>query len=199
MKAALKRLLRAVVRDYEINRVYHRTPVLQDAAALPPGACVIESRAQFDDSSDARIRDHAWFFGDKARVYGLYDEGDLVCICAYWFAGHAGLPHRFAELAGDEAVMVDLLTSPKSRGRGHASQLARHAENDLVRLGKRRLVTWVWHNNAPSIRVFEKAGWSYSHLLVEIRPRGMERYLRFSWPARRPATHAGSTDSPGRS
>jgi len=186
MKAAVKRVLRLLFRDYQFNRIYYRT-LGTAASATDDGNVradlrVIESKAQFADASDPRIREHAWYVDDQARVYGLYEGGDLVCICAFWLAGHRGMPGRFATLASDEAVMVDLLTAPQSRGKGHALVLARHAERDLLRLGKRRLLTWVWHSNSPSIRVFEKAGWTYSHLLLEFQPRGAKDYLRFAWP-----------------
>ncbi len=79
--------------------------------------------------------------------------------------------------------MVDLLISEKYKGKGYALAMTLFSERDLVINGYKKIWTWVWHSNGPSIRVFEKAGWVYSHQLIELQLYGMESHLRIKLPA----------------
>ncbi len=78
--------------------------------------------------------------------------------------------------------MVDLLTTEKCRGRGYAVLISQFAEKQLATSGIKRLWTWVWHSNTPSIRVFEKLGWLDRGILIEIKSSGMKDFLRFKLP-----------------
>jgi len=188
LKSQLKCLGHRLLQDYQLNRIYHQdlgdapTPVEQQQ---PPGAriSVIDSPKVIDDSPDQRIRDHAWYAGEHAIGYGIWEADQLVCMCWFWTPGREGFPERFADLGEHEAIMVDLLTSPARRGKGYALAIIRYAERDLARRGYRSLWTWVWHSNTPSVRVFTKAGWRYRYFLVEMKHAAMKRYLRFRLPA----------------
>lgn len=187
MKSLVRMLLGKLFRDYQLNRIYYLDIVGAERGAaleLPAGAeiGVIETTAAIAASPDERIRNHSWYAGEKAHGYGIWEKGALVCMCWFWSAGHPRMPGRFAHLQSDEAVMVDLLTSPQCRGKSYALIISRFAEADLARKGFRRLWTWVWHSNDPSIRVFSKAGWHYSHFLAEFLLPGLRDYQRIRLP-----------------
>jgi RimJ/RimL family protein N-acetyltransferase len=40
--------------------------------------------------------------------------------------------------------------------------------------GYRRLYARIWHSNHPSIATFEKAGWAYIALVIEVFPLGLK-------------------------
>lgn len=188
MKKITKWILRILFRDYQFNRIYFVDLPTSDAKLSSQMSDIetirlVESQEQFASSPDHQIRDHAWYFGKFAYVYGVYIGSELVCVCSFWIAGHPNLPSRFSTLIEKEAVMVDLLTAPNCRGKGYALAITRFAENDLFLKGYNRLWTWVWHSNTPSICVFNKAGWNYSHFLLEFQLCGMTDYLRFKLPA----------------
>lgn len=187
MKEQLKRIAHALFRDYQLNRIYYldiAAPKLLSPEELPGRAVirVIESSQQIADSPDERIRDHAWYASEHALGYGIWEDDHLTCICWFWTPQHPGMPGRFSALGESDAVMVDLLTSPHCRGNGYAVAITRFAAMDLYRRGYSRLWTWVWHSNGPSIRVFTKTGWTYSHLLAEIQLPGMRDYFSFKLP-----------------
>jgi len=189
MKELIKRMLRILFKDYQFNRIYFvdlPTSHTQISGQFFGEEVIrlVESQEQFAASPNQRIRDHAWYLDKHAYVYGVYKGHELVCICSFWIAGHPRMPSRFSMLKENEAVMVDLLTAPEYRGKGYALTITRFAENDLFLKGYNRLWTWVWHSNNPSIRIFNKAGWNYSHLLLEFQLYGMKDYLRFKLPVR---------------
>lgn len=187
MKAQLQRVANLLFKEYQLNRIYCLDLAAHPPStpeALPDGAeiRVIDSPAQIAASPDQRIRDHAWYAGERAVGYGIWEDGRLICMCWFWLVGHASMPGRFAALGETEAVMVDLLTTPPCRGKGYALAIARFAAHDLHARGFSKLWTWVWHSNTPSIRVFTKAGWTYSHFLAEIQPHGRRAPLRLRVP-----------------
>lgn len=188
MKKLIRWVLHVFFKDYQFNRIYFIDLPSSDAQLSNQmlgreTISLIESQDQFASSPDERIREHAWYFDKFACVYGTYIGNELVCICSFWISGHPSMPRRFSTLIKNEAVMVDLLTAPDYRGKGYALAITRFAENDLFLKGYNKLWTWVWHSNTPSIRVFGKAGWNYSHLLLEFQLYGMKDYLRFKLPA----------------
>lgn len=187
MKEIIKRILHHLFRDYQFNRIYYKDvsdPQLLLSDVLPDGAVIrlIESSDQLVSSPDQRIREHTWYAGEYAHGYGIWKHDELLCICWFWTSGHPGMVGKFSALGDKEAVMVDLLTADQSRGRNYAAAIIRYAERDLLCRGYRRLWTWVWHSNIPSIRVFSKAEWIYSYFLAEFQLFGMNRYFRFRFP-----------------
>lgn len=189
MKKLIKWILHILFKDCQFNRIYFidlPTSNSQTSTQISniETISLVESHEQFALSPDQRIRDHAWYFNNKfAYVYGVYIGNELVCVCSFWISGHPNMPHEFSKLTRNGAVMVDLLTASNYRGRGYALAITRFAENDLFLKGYKKLWTWVWHSNTASIRVFDKAGWNYSYLLLEFQLYGMKDYLRFKLPA----------------
>lgn len=187
MKRLLKKIVRSFLADYQLNRIYCLDLVANQAEprpSLPGGAVIatIDSADAVTHCSDKSMRDHAWYAGEDAIGYGVWETGELVCLSWFWTAQHANLPGRFSRLTAREAVMVDLLTTPQCRGKGYAVAIAHYAAIDLAKRGYQRLWTWVWRNNWPSVSVFKKAGWTYVLFLVEFKLAGTQRYLRFKFP-----------------
>ncbi|HNP26007.1 MAG TPA: GNAT family N-acetyltransferase [Nitrosomonas sp.] len=188
IKNIIKSILRILFKDYQFIRIYYldlpesgahiSEPELNEASIRR-----LDSQDQFFASNDQRIRDHSAFFDDQTFAYGMYTNDELIGVCVFWKAGHPNLPGRFSQINENEAVMVDLLISEKYRGKGYALAITLFSEYDLAISGYKKLWTWIWHSNAPSIRVFEKAGWVYSHQLIELQPYGIKSHLRFKLPA----------------
>jgi ribosomal protein S18 acetylase RimI-like enzyme len=185
LKAVIKALLRAVFREYELNRIYRKPIDRQPAIDAPAGTRIapLRSKEQVATSPDPRIRSHDWYHGEHARGWGLWEGDRLLCITWFWTPRDTRAQRDFPFMAADEAVMVDLLTAPECRGRNYAPAITRHAEQSLADEGFRRVWTWVWHSNTPSQRVFEKSGWTYDHFLAVFSLRGIDRPLRVRLPA----------------
>jgi GNAT superfamily N-acetyltransferase len=140
------------------------------------------------------LKTHAWYARPGALGYGVMRDRQIVCMCWYWMKDDPRTPRQlFPRLKDGEPVMVDLITAGAYRGRSYASSLIRYSEQKLHEAGYRRLWTWVWHSNHPSIRTFEKSGWKYAEFLIEVdlfragkilQIRLLpKRFPRFSWTA----------------
>jgi len=188
LKAFAKKVASVMFGGYRLNRIY-----TFDLAEIQSGGTVDAELRRFSDpavmeaSRDARMRDHSWFAGPNAYCFGLWVDGELACSCIYWNQ------HRFTDtkiwsIGSDEVAMVDLLTVPGYRGRGYASALVRHTQRELSSLGFKRLVTWVWHTNTPSIATFDNTGWRYVAFVMEVFPFGLHRSIRLCF-RKRPHRH----------
>lgn len=119
------------------------------------------------------------------RVHFVLREGDrLLCEC--YFIGGDAYRDRFPwKLGTRDAVLVRLLTDPAARGRGLAPSLIAEASAIMATDGFERLYAMLWHNNAPSKRAFDKAGWHRiaRHLTLSFRyPR---RRIDLVWPTKK--------------
>ncbi len=126
------------------------------------------------------LRDRFWYGGDDAYGYGLLLDGKLAAVC--WFWG----PRRFNDpllwlLNENEAILVDIVTETRYRGRELAPILIRYASASMHRAGWDPLYTWMWHNHSASYRAFEKAGWNQIAWVLEIHPFGKAWPLRLCW------------------
>lgn len=169
--------------DYRFNRIYRLDAGITDLS-FPPDITGSVLGAAPPAAADDRLLERFSYGGENAYGFGLFLEGQLAAIC--WFWGHL----RFQDpllwhLSSGEAIMVDLVTAPKYRGRGLAPLLIRYAGNEMRRAGMRDLYTWVWHSHHASRRAFEKAGWRQIAWVLETYPFGARRPLRLAWPARR--------------
>jgi GNAT superfamily N-acetyltransferase len=193
-RRALKAAAVALLGPYRFNRVY-RLALMPTAPTMPPGiSCqrLAGSSAAAADI-DPELRERFWCDGDDAYGYGLFIDARLAAVC--WFWG----PHRFNEpllwvLRTNEAIMVDLVTATRCRGQGLAPLLIRHASAEMRRMGWDLLYTWMWHSHSASYRAFEKAGWTHIAWVLEIRPLGMARTLRFCWRSLRNRGRASLPD-----
>jgi RimJ/RimL family protein N-acetyltransferase len=129
-------------------------------------------------AKDSRIREHAWFADDGAIAFGLWVDGELVATCVNWTASRFRDP-AVATLAEDEVALVDILTASAHRGKGYAARLLAFTGDALKQSEFRRAVCTIWHSNTPSIRIFERAGWTYTAFLVEAAVGPIRTPLRF--------------------
>jgi RimJ/RimL family protein N-acetyltransferase len=53
----------------------------------------------------------------------------------------------------------------------------------LRREGRTPLYARIWHNNTPSLRAFEHAGWEPIGTLIEMNPLRLSQPWRFRLPA----------------
>jgi len=179
----LKRVAKVVAErlfgPYQLNRIYMRE--LEQVAAAPPARYdirPISSAEQFAAAIDQRMREHAWYAGENAPGFGLWENERLVCTCMFW--NHKRFSDSSPIRVGErEAVLVDVITAQESRGKGYAPALIGFAEAALKRAGFVRLYAWVWHSNHPSRRAFEKAGWKYVAFVVQTTPLGWGKPVRF--------------------
>jgi GNAT superfamily N-acetyltransferase len=180
LKQLAQKLGGYVFGKYQIIRIYQKEI---DKAAISPSG-VLDCRKIDDlnwvyESGAEEIKTHAWYGGRGAWGYGAMQDEKIVCTVWYWTREDQRVPARFfPPLQPNEAVMVDLLTAQAARGRGYASSLISYSEQKLREAGFRRLWTWVWHSNHPSIRTFEKSGWEYTGFLVEVQPFGIGKRIQ---------------------
>jgi len=187
IKTLGQRLARVFVGRYQLVRIYRKD--LSRVQLCDTEGCHfvdLSGSSLFADVASDDIRSHACYAVTGSYGYGLMEGQRCVCACWYWTKQHSQLPVRFfPELQKDEAVMVDLVTTARMRGKGYASALIRYSESQLRAAGFCRLRTWVWHSNGPSIRTFEKSGWTYTGFRIEIEPFRRERRFHIYWPATR--------------
>jgi len=167
--------------SYQLLRVYHFDT--ERLVFEPPKDVVLapipDSQTVKTSGVDEVIRARGWYAGEHAHGFGLWSGSTLVATAWFWTRQRPGVPSWFATLVDDEAVLVDIVTAPSYRGRGYASVLTNFAANELRKLGYRRLWTWIWHSNTPSIRSFKKAEWVYSHFFIQVQPFWSRHALSF--------------------
>jgi GNAT superfamily N-acetyltransferase len=172
MKTIAKWFARLIVGEYRFNRIYRFDPL---KSAPLPAAILAKNAWRFgslvpndlEKATDTRIRAHAWYGGENSYGFGVWEQDELVS--ATWFWNNQRFKDRgIWELGTDEAIMVDLLTAERHRGKGLAPLLTQFAVHELRKQNFRMLYTWVWHSNHPSIRSFEKAGWTRIAYVVEL-------------------------------
>lgn len=187
IKDIVKRLVKLIVPDYGIYRIYAITP--DDALrgnSIDGGDWQIVAIEQnrLVASDDAIIRDQAWYGGDGSRLYGCVEDGRIVGVCCFWF-GERYRQRNFWPLQAGEAKLVQVITVPEGRNRGIARTLIAGAVRDMVNSGYQRLFARIWHSNVPSIRTFEKAGWHHIATVVEWVTRFSKRRFRITFDVRR--------------
>jgi GNAT superfamily N-acetyltransferase len=180
LRRALKTAAAVLLGPYRFNRIC-RLATMSVAPAMPSGICCQRLERSFAAADiDPELRERFSYEGDDAYGYGLFRDGRLAAVC--WFWG----PRRFNDpklwvLGTNEAILVDLMTATRCRGRGLAPLLIQYASSEMRRTGWDPLYTWMWHTHSASYRAFDKAGWTQIAWVLEIRPFGMARTLRFCW------------------
>ena len=170
MNALLKRIAQVLLGEYQLIRIYYRET--ESPELHPPIGVELRAISGTEIyTNDQTLRDHTWYgeSREQSRGFGLWSQGDLVAACWLWTSRHPNLPRRFAAIEDDEAVLMDIVTAKASRGRGYAGLLIDFATREMHKAGYRKLWTWIWHSNTPSIRAFSKANWTYSHFQMEFR------------------------------
>jgi GNAT superfamily N-acetyltransferase len=120
-----------------------------------------------------------------AWVLGGYIGGQHAATCWIWWADRYQRERGWLPLKNDEAKLVHIETKPNFRGRGVAGALLQEAHLGMRKRGFVRLWARIWHNNAPSVRVFLKAGWRYDRTILELEPFRLGRRLQLNFRGRR--------------
>ena len=183
-KRALKTVARALFGQYRFNRIY-RSGTTDLELAQAPGVSIQRLESLPSGSiEDPELLGRLWYGGHDATGYGLFLNGNLVATC--WFWG----PQRFNDhllwvLGNSEAMLVDVVTASRYRGKGLAPLLIRSASAKMRQIGWNPLYAYIWHTHHASYHAFEKAGWAQIAWVIEVRPLGMRRPFRLCWRTRR--------------
>lgn len=186
VKELAKRLAGMLFGDYSVYRIYSRLP---DApSASPPVTTASLTVAPVDEaainsSGDSLIRDQAGYMGPGSHGYACFDGDRIVGVCFYWF-GERYLKRNFWPLADGEAKLVQIISLPEVRGRGVASLLIAVSCQDMMQKGFHRAYARIWHSNTPSLRAFERSGWTRRALVIEAHPGWRRRPIRMSFDAK---------------
>ncbi len=171
-------LARKLLGEYWFFRIYSIEPELRSE----PGPCnwqmgPIEDVEEVAGSDDPKMQECTYYVGEEAWGFGAWLDEELVGQCWFW-AGQRYAKRNFWPLRSDEAKLVRVVTHERFRGRGIAPSLIAYASQEMRRQGFRRLFARVWHSYTPSRRAFEKSGWTYVALVLEVYPFGARKPLR---------------------
>ncbi|WP_395403798.1 GNAT family N-acetyltransferase [Pseudoduganella sp. UC29_106] len=183
MKELLKRLAHLVLGEYSIYQILQRSEG-QAAIAAPAGAgfrITPVTRADIEASNDPVMREQAGYAGEGALAYACWHDDQIAGLCFYWH-GARYLPRNFWPLQADEAKLVQVITSPRMRGRKVAGTLIALSCADVMTHGFKRTFARVWHSNTPSLRAFAGAGWTRCAMVIEINPFRQARPWRLRLP-----------------
>lgn len=179
VKALLKKILRSVLGEYSAYYVY-ATP---GEAAVPPRPETNRFRVEPVDvpaiksSTDPLIREQAGYAGPGSHAYACFDGDRIVGLCFYWF-GDRYRARNYWPLGASEAKLVQIISIPEMRGQGVATRLVELSSHDMKEKGFTRSYARIWHSNIPSLRAFERAGWTRIALVIEINPLRRKRPIR---------------------
>ena len=172
VKALLKKLLRCLLGEYSAYYVY----ASPGAAGVPvrPGTNSPFSVRPVDASAitgsqDSLIREQAGYGGPGSHAYACFEKDRIVGICFYWF-GDRYRTRNYWPLVEGEAKLVQIVSIPEMRGRGVATRLIASSSMDMMQKGFGRAYARIWHSNVPSLRAFERAGWTRIALVIEVNP-----------------------------
>jgi RimJ/RimL family protein N-acetyltransferase len=204
-KAGLKRLIRPVLGDVGIYRVFVLDLVssLDDprAGLSAEGFTVGEvTVADVARAPSAAIRDTARYGGPGAKAFAIWASGEIVAVEWYWF-GDARGDQLVWPLHDGECESAYIATAPEMRGRKLAQRAKQYAAREMQTLGFDRSYGKIWHNHHASIGANLKAGFRQMALYVDLYPFGGTRrriFIRGSramprpldTPRPRPATAA---------
>ena len=170
-------LVHAALGEYGLYFVYSLD--LTTAAPVDDDRYILRTVGRHDlaCANDTGMRDQAWYDGDGAYGFGLYDGTELLAVQWYWY-GVRYASRNFWPLNEREAKSVQLYTVPYARGRGLATLLKRRSALAMRDLGYVRLYSRIWHSHRSSIAVNERAGWQRIALVAEFQPFGLGRPRR---------------------
>lgn len=114
----------------------------------------------------------------EALQLSAFVDGQRASTCFTWFGDRYRRERNFWPLGPREAKLVHIETDPAFRGRGLAVRLLMFAGVEMKVRGFERLYARIWHNNTPSLKAFQKAGWRYEHFVLELAPSMLGRRLR---------------------
>jgi RimJ/RimL family protein N-acetyltransferase len=152
MKQLLKALTRLLFGEYAFYYIYTHSAKdfsRQEATASSTFRVIPVNASLVLKSDDPLIQQQVGYAGLGAHGYACLD---------FW------------PLLEREAKLVQIISLPEMRGRGIASLLIGWSCQDMLEQGFDRVYARIWHSNTPSIKAFERAGWSRVSLVIEINP-----------------------------
>jgi len=189
MKELAKKLTQTILGEYSAYYVYSRS--IEGGSPFRPEAA-LPFRVEWVDESaikcspDPLIREQAGYAGPGSHAYACFDGDRMVGMCFYWF-GDRYLKRNYWPLADGEAKLVQIISLPEIRGRGVATMLIATSFEGMIQRGFSRAYARIWHSNTPSIRAFERAGWTRVALVLEINPLRRSRPIRMRFDSKAPA------------
>lgn len=186
VKELVKKLTHMLLGDYSAYYVY--SWAAKGASLSEPRTAAAFRVETIDESAiksstESLIRDQAGYAGPSSHAYACFDDDRIVGVCFYWF-GDRYRKRSFWPLADWEAKLVQIVSLPDMRGRGVATSLIAASCRDIMRKGFSRAYARIWHSNTPSLRAFERAGWTRVALVVEINPLRWSRPIRMRLSSR---------------
>lgn len=185
MKALIKQWAHVLLGDYSPYYIYARSAA-EGVPSLPISTTDyrVESvdETALKNSADALIREQAGYAGTGSHAYAVFEGERIVAVCLYWF-GTRYLTRNFWPLVEGEAKLVQIVVHPDMRGRGIAPRLITASSQALFQQGYTRVYARIWHSNTPSLRAFERAGWTRIAFVLEINPFRRRRPIRIRLPA----------------
>ena len=165
VKTAVKRLADLTGLRYEVYALY-TAPKDIPQPTLPAGYRFrqVASLAEFASAANpivAAIPSHAEHAEDVG--FAIEVSGCVVAGCVYSCA-----PDPWWPIASASAKLVHIETDPEHRGKGLAPALIAYSAASMVQAGHRELYARIWHSNQPSLRAFQKAGWSRVAFVVDV-------------------------------
>ena len=175
--AWIKDRLRSLIGDWRLYRVFV-LPVGDDRTVADPRVrpTRVADAADLSNSPTAKMRSAARHTAAGCEGLALVEDGAIAAVCH--LSGPVGpWDGSIWPLGPDQLGVVDIVTDERMRGRGHAVTLLRQAAR---RHAPVPLFAYVWWNNGPSIRCFEKVGARPVGAMAEV----FGRTVRLRWPAR---------------
>lgn len=187
----VKKAARAVFGEYSCYRVFRcdLDEKLSEAQknTRESNLKIISDDALANALPGSAFKHTRWYGGEESIGYGLLDGGKLVGI--QWYAyGNRYAKRRSWPLRDGEIKSVHIEVEPACSGRGLGTLLKRHSLSDLRRRGYVSVVSRVWHNNEPAIKMNKALGATQIGWFVEINPFRRARPFRLLWRSRQ-ASH----------
>jgi RimJ/RimL family protein N-acetyltransferase len=181
MKSLLRAIGQSVFGAYQINRLYQldSTPGYPKAAPeLEFGEIGPREIKDLRAHEQQSVRKSAGYAGEGMHGFYVRHQGELASVAFY--AEHSVFENEVVvPLRPSEAGLVELITLPEHRGKGMAPLVISYASAAMFERGFSPLVSWLWWTNSASQRAFEKAGWRFIGMSVQLYPFGRTTPLSF--------------------
>lgn len=183
LKSFFKKLARALFGPYEIYYIY--TLSCEDTDLSASGWKSDTTVKPIDITPveplpTGLILENAGYFGAGSQAYVYENCETILGVCFYWW-GNRYKTRGFWPLSEHEAKLVHIVTDSKARGRGVATKLISQSSTHMFHVGYIRLFARIWHSNLPSLKAFEKAGWTKVATVIQLYPFRRKTPLRLTW------------------
>jgi RimJ/RimL family protein N-acetyltransferase len=185
MKQFIKKIARLLLGDYSVYHIYSNSAE-KIQATLPNSAGLafsILEKEQTESNNESLVREQSSYHGPETYSYACLKDEQIVGLCYFWH-GDRYRKRNFWPLADGEAKLVQIVTIPRVRGHGIATDLIAHASLQMFGQGFKRLYARIWHSNLPSLRAFQRAGWQRVATVIEVNPLRRASPIRIRFHAK---------------